>query len=82
MAFTQILNSGSFGAVEKNTNPIDIFSELKRQPGYGYLRTNQERFLLEWNQRRDEKRLGGFIGDWIWENTDRVIGVDVKNEGV
>lgn len=47
MDFTQILNSGSFGAVEKNTNPIDIFSELKRQPGYGYLRTNQERFLLE-----------------------------------
>lgn len=38
-----------------------MFSELKRQPGYGYLRTNQERFLLEWNQRRDEKDLVGLL---------------------
>lgn len=42
-------------------DPIDMFNYLDKKDGYGYLRTNQNDFLVEWHTKRDERDAVGIM---------------------
>src|SRR5690606_24709397 len=47
----------SSGEESEPIEPRELHSQLKKAPGYGYLRDVQGQVLTEWHRRRDERDL-------------------------
>ncbi|HEM5307303.1 TPA: DEAD/DEAH box helicase, partial [Streptococcus suis] len=61
MGLKDLINNAHKSKATKEIDPICIFNLSNRQPGYAYLRANQEEFLNKWNDRRGDRDIVGVL---------------------
>lgn len=61
MGLKDLINNAHKSKATKEIDPIGIFNLSNRQPGYAYLRANQEEFLNKWNDRRGDRDIVGVL---------------------